>query len=80
VLQRPETDESGEPRELPGDHAVEQEDILDLADEGGDGEFYCPTCQTFNSPKLILFELYIFQLIMFSLWCIITHAMPRQMY
>jgi hypothetical protein len=38
VLQHPETDESGEPRELSEDQAVEQEDILDLADEGGDGE------------------------------------------
>lgn len=39
MLQHPETDESGEPRELPEDHAAEQEDILDLADDGGDGLF-----------------------------------------
>jgi hypothetical protein len=39
VLQHPETDESGERRESPEDHAAEQEDILDLADDGGDGEF-----------------------------------------
>lgn len=39
VLQHPETDESGEPRDLPEDHATEQEDILDLVDDGGDGEF-----------------------------------------
>lgn len=29
---------SGEPRGLSEDQVVEQEDILDLADEGGDGE------------------------------------------
>ncbi|KAJ9578536.1 hypothetical protein L9F63_005265, partial [Diploptera punctata] len=32
-----ETDESGEPRESTEDQAVEQEDMLELADEGGDG-------------------------------------------
>ncbi|XP_023716827.1 nucleoprotein TPR isoform X2 [Cryptotermes secundus] len=30
-------DESGEPRELSEDHAAGQEDVLDLADDGGDG-------------------------------------------
>jgi hypothetical protein len=30
---------SGEPRGLSEDHVVEQEVMLDLADEGGDGEF-----------------------------------------
>jgi hypothetical protein len=39
VVHHPETDESGEPGQLSEDHAAEQEDILDLADEGGDGEF-----------------------------------------
>jgi hypothetical protein len=39
MLQRPETDESSEPRESSEDHAAEQEDTLDLADDGADGEF-----------------------------------------
>jgi hypothetical protein len=39
MLQHPETDESGEPRGLSEDHTAEQEDILDLVDDGGDGEF-----------------------------------------
>lgn len=40
VVQHWETDESCEPRELSEDRqSVEQEDILDLADEGGDGEY-----------------------------------------
>jgi len=44
VVQHRETDESCEPRELSGDRqSIEQEDILDMADEGGDGEYvlYC---------------------------------------
>jgi hypothetical protein len=40
VVQHRETDESCETRELSEDHqSIEQEDMLDLADEGGDGEF-----------------------------------------
>lgn len=40
MVQHWETDESCEPRELPEGHqSVEQEDILDLADEGGDGKY-----------------------------------------
>ena len=40
MVQHWETDESCEPRELSEDRqSIEQEDILDLADEGGDGEY-----------------------------------------
>jgi len=40
AVQHWETDESCEPRELSEDRqSIEQEDILDLADEGGDGEY-----------------------------------------
>lgn len=44
MVQHRKTDESCETRELSEDRqSIEQEDILDLADEGGDGEFvlYC---------------------------------------